>query len=337
MGSKIRITDVAGRARVSPATVSRVLNGVATVNPTSRDRVLQAARELGYRPNMLARNLRRQRLQMIAVLVSDIQNPHFAEMVRAVEDAAYSRRCRVLLCNSDESAEKQRSYIDVLAGERVSGVILVANDPAAPEIADLLDLGIAVVAFDRPIRDPRADSVLIDNEGGARRATRHLLDAGHERVAFISGPLSVYTGTERLAGYQGEMADARLEPIVEYGDFRIGGGRAATERLLAERPDVTALVVANNLMSLGALQAIRSHSTEPPALVGLDDPFWAPTVDPALTTLVQPVRSMSDTAVDLLFERMSGDRTEPRRRVFEFELCVRDSCRTAPPGAWMND
>jgi LacI family transcriptional regulator len=106
---KVRITDVAGRARVSPATVSRVLNGIDTVRPEARERVLAAAQELGYRPNMLARNLRRQRVQMIAALVSDIQNPHFAEMVRAVEDAAYSRACRVLLCNSDESADKQRS------------------------------------------------------------------------------------------------------------------------------------------------------------------------------------------------------------------------------------
>jgi DNA-binding LacI/PurR family transcriptional regulator len=316
------------------------LNGVETVNAESRDRVLRAAHQLGYRPNMLARNLRRQRVQMLAVLVSDIQNPHFAEMVRAVEDAAYSRRCRVLLCNSDESSEKQRSYIEVLAGERVSGVILVANDPTAPEIADLLDLGIPVVAFDRPIRDPRAESVLIDNEAGARQATRHLIDAGHERVAFISGPLSVYTGTERLAGYQAEMAEARLEPIVEYGDFRIEGGRSATRRLLTERPDVTAVVVANNLMSLGALQAMRTLRSDPdarPAIVGFDDPFWAPTVEPALTTLVQPIRTMSDTAVELLFERMGGGRTSPQRRVFDFELCVRDSCRTAPPGAWMED
>jgi LacI family transcriptional regulator len=334
MAAKVRITDVASRARVSPATVSRVLNGVDSVEAERRERVLRAAQELGYRPNMLARNLRRQRVQMIAALVSDIENPHFAEMVRAVEDAAYSRRSRVLLCNTDESAEKQRSYIDVLAGERVSGVILVANDPAARNIAELLDLGIAMVAFDRPIRDPRADSVLIDNEGGARRATRHLLDAGHERIGFISGPLSVYTGAERLAGYQGELEEARLEPIVGFGDFRVEGGHAAAQRLLAERPDVTALIAANNLMSLGALQALRERGDSERALVGFDDPFWATTVEPALTTLAQPVRAMSDCAVELLFDRMSGARSEPRRQVFDFELRVRDSCRTAPPGAW---
>jgi LacI family transcriptional regulator len=327
--SRIRITDVATRARVSPATVSRVLNGVATVTPERRDRVQRAAEQLGYRPNMLARNLRRQRMDMIAALVSDIENPHFAEMVRAVEDAAYSRERRVLLCNSDESPEKQRSYIEVLARERVSGVILVPTDAAAPEIGELLDLGTAVVAFDRPVRDPRADSVLIDNEKGSRVATRHLLDAGHEQIAFIGGPLSVFTGAERLAGYQGEMADARLEPIIAYGDFRIEGGAAAATSLMRERPDVTAVVVANNLMALGVLQALRiNRPDDQPAVVAFDDPFWAAMVDPALTALAQPVREMSERAIELLFERMSGERTDPTREVFDFELRVRDSCRT---------
>ncbi len=334
----ITITDVAERAGVSPATVSRVLNGAASVKSEHRDSVLRAADQLGYRPNGLARNLRRKQVEMIAALVSDIENPHFAELVRAVEDAAYARGRRVLLCNCDESSDKQRSYIDMLGRERVQGAILVAHDSAAPEISELLDLGIAVVAFDRPIRDPRADSVLVDNEAGARLLTRHLIDAGHKRVAFISGPLSVYTGSERAAGYQAEMAQARLEPIVEYGDFRIDGGRLATRRLLASHPDVTAVIVANNLMTLGALHTLHHvipNVAEQPAIVGFDDPFWAPMLNPALTTLAQPIREMSNRAVELLFERTGGERTDPQREVFHFELRVRDSCRTAEKGAWM--
>jgi DNA-binding LacI/PurR family transcriptional regulator len=333
----VKITDVATRARVSPATVSRVLNGADSVGAEHRERVLRAAAELGYRPNRLARNLRRQQIDMIAALVSDIENPHFAEMVRAVEDAAYAGRRRLLLCNSDESPEKQRSYIDVLLRERVQGVILVATDAAAIEITDLLDAGIAVVAFDRPVRDPRADAILVDNERGAREGVRHLIDAGHERIGFVSGPLSVYTGSERLVGYQAEMTAARLQPLVEYGDFRVEGGRDATWRLLQRHPEITALVVANNQMSLGALYALREHRPEiheRPALVGFDDPFWAPMVEPALTTLAQPIRAMSERAVELLFERMGGERTTPRRELFEFELRVRDSCGTQPPGTW---
>ena len=183
--TNVTIKDVARRARVSPATVSRALNNAPSVHPENRERVLRAAQQLGFRPNGLARNLRRQQVEMIAALVSDIQNPHFAEMVRAVEDAAYKRRRRLLLCNSDENADKQRSYIEVLARERIQGAILVAHDSAAAEISELLDLGIAVVAFDRPIRDPRADAVLVDNEAGARMAARHLCEAGHTRVGFV--------------------------------------------------------------------------------------------------------------------------------------------------------
>lgn len=336
--TRVTIKDVARRAGVSPATVSRALNGAPRVHPDSRERVERAADQLGFRPNGLARNLRRQTAEMIAALVSDIQNPHFATMVRAVEDAAYRRGKRLLLCNSDESADKQRSYIDVLARERIQGVILVAHDSAAPELGELLDLGIGVVAFDRPIRDPRADAVLADNAGGGRLATRHLCEAGHSRIAFISGPLSLHTASERVAGYLAEMDDRRLEPLVEYGDFQVDGGRAAARQVLELHPDVTALIVANNLMTLGALHALHQLRPTPsafPALVGFDDPLWAPVVNPALTTLAQPVRRMSERAVDLLFERTEGERTAPRRETFELELRVRDSCHTTPVGAWM--
>ncbi|MEW6637580.1 MAG: LacI family DNA-binding transcriptional regulator, partial [Actinomycetota bacterium] len=148
--------DVADRAGVSPATVSRVLNGAATVRPEYRERVLAAIEELGYRPNRLASNLRRRKAETIGVVVSDIENPHFTQMVRAVEDAAYRRGYRVLLCNTDEEPEKQRSYLEVLADERVLGVILSPSDPRGAEISRLLDLGIPVVTFDRTVEDPRA-------------------------------------------------------------------------------------------------------------------------------------------------------------------------------------
>jgi LacI family transcriptional regulator len=327
------ITDVAARARVSSATVSRVLNGVATVKSEHRERVLKAARDLGYHPNGVARNLRRRQTEMIAVLISDVENPHFAEMVRAVEDAAYRSRRRVVLCNSDENADKQRDYIEIIARERVQGAIIVANDPAGPELSDLLDLGISLVGFDRPLRDERADSVLVDNRAGAGLATRHLLDAGHERIGFVTGPPTVYTATERAAGYEGAMAAAGAEAIVEHGDFRVDGGRAATARLLERRPDITGLIVANNLMSLGALHALRVAGASP-AMVGFDDPLWASMIDPALTVLAQPVREMSQRAVELLLERIAGERTEPRHEVFDLELRVRDSCRTNAPGTW---
>jgi DNA-binding LacI/PurR family transcriptional regulator len=336
----LKIKDVALRAGVSPATVSRVLNGFSTVSEANRQLVLDAVRELGYRPNGLARNLRRRQLGMIGVLVSDIENPHFSAMVRAVEDAAYRAGKRVLLCNTDENPEKQRRYVEVLASERVMGAIVVATDPGAAELSELLDLDICVVAFDRVLDDPRADAVLIDDHAGAVRATRHLINAGHSRIGMVGGPQSVPTGVDRVAGYEAAMHAAGLEPIDVDGNFRIDGGHAAAEQLLAEHPDLTGLVVANNLMALGALEVLRARGAagQPlPALVAIDDPFWAPMVEPALTTLAQPIREMSESAVDLLFERIDQGRREPRRLVFDFELRVRDSCRTQPAGAWRKE
>jgi DNA-binding LacI/PurR family transcriptional regulator len=322
--------EVALRAGVSQATVSRVLNDSAPVREAQRARVLTAVAELGYRPNRLARNLRRQRADMIGVVVSDIENPHFTEMVRAVEDAAYRKGYRVLLCNTDESADKQRAYLEVLAQERPLGVILAPTDPQGAEIGGLLNHGIPVVAFDRVVDDPRADAVIANNVDAARRATEHLVRGGHRRIGFVGGREDVETGAERLEGYRQALAAAGLEPRAAGGGFRIEGGEAATVRLLehAERP--TGLVVANNLMTIGALRALRAAGVAVPrdvALVAIDDPFWAELTEPPLTTLAQPVRRMANEAVRLLLARIGrARRRAPRRVVYEFELRVRRSC-----------
>jgi DNA-binding LacI/PurR family transcriptional regulator len=327
----MRMKDVARRAGVSPATVSRVLNGAASVRPEYKEKVLRAIAESGYRPNRLASNLRRQKAEMIGVVVSDIENPHFTQMVRAVEDAAYREGYRVLLCNTDEDPEKQSSYLRMLAAERVLGVLLSPSDPAGEEIPELLDLGIPVVAFDRTVEDPRADAVTVDNRAGARLATERLLGLGHERVGFVGGPVNIETSAERRAGYEGAMRGAGFAPRSSLGGFRIEDGRTATEELL-ETGDLTALLIGNNLMTIGALEALKARGVRVPeevALVAVDDPPWADLVEPPLTTLAQPVRRMADRAVELLLGGIGGRRGEPRRVVFDFELKVRGSCGTA--------
>lgn len=326
------IKAVAERAGVSPATVSRVLAGSTRVKPEYRQRVLAAAAELDFRPNRLARNLRRQTTETIGVVVSDIENPHFTRMVRIVEDAAFRRGFRVLLSNTDETAEKQRLYLDLLASERVRGVVLVPIDPAAPEIGRLLDLSIPVVAFDRVAADPRADAVIVDNVESSRRATEHLIQLGHREIGFIGGRLDIQTGAERTAGYTAAMTAAGLTPRAVDGDFRLEQGRRAAEQLLAGEPRLTALVVANNLMTVGALQAINARGLRLPedlAVVGMDDPFWASLISPPLTTMVQPVHRMAEAAVRLLFERIDGSREQARGMVFDCELRVRVSCGAA--------
>jgi DNA-binding LacI/PurR family transcriptional regulator len=321
------------RAEVSPATVSRVLNGDQAVGATYRRRVQRAVDELGYRPNPLARSLRTQRTQAIGVVVSDIENPHFSEMVRAVEDEAYVRGYRVLVCNTDESADKQRAYLETLVEERVLGVVISPSDPAGAEISELLDRGTPVVAFDREVDDPRADAVIADNRAAARAAVELLVGAGHREITLVSGRRDVESGAERLDAFELTMRAHGLEPRILDGEFRVDTSYVGVQAILAGSQRPTALVVANNLMTIGALRAIREASVRVPqdiALVAFDDPAWAELVDPPLTTLAQPVRRMATEAMQLLLERISGGRTEPRRTVHPFEVRRRASCGTAP-------
>jgi LacI family transcriptional regulator len=325
---ELKISDVARHASVSPATVSRVLNGDPRVGRAYRERVLRSVAQLNYRPNGLARNLRRQRSGTIGVVVPDIENPHFGEMVRAVEDQAFDAGYRVLVCNTDETAEKQRAYLEALIDERVLGVVISPSEPGCEQIARLLDLGIPVVAYDREVGDPRADAVLADNVKGTRVGTELLIAAGHEAVAFVGGRTDVETGAERLAGYEMAMRAARLDPWEVDGDFRLELAEDAVTGLLAGERRPTALLVANNLMTLGALRAIREAGLRVPddvAVVGVDDPAWSALVDPPLTTLAQPVRAMAADAVELLLQRVTGEREQTRRIVHPFELRTRAS------------
>lgn len=324
----VGIRDVADRAGVSPATASRALNGSATVSEALRSRVFEAADDLGYRPNSLARSLRRQRTDTIGVIVSDIANPHHSEAVRVMEDEASQAGWRVVLCNSDERVDKQRAYLRLLADERVGAVILSAADEAGSGMDPLLDLGIPVVAFDRVIDDPRVDAVTCDNHAGVRALTGHLIGLGHRHVAFVGGRPDVATGSGRLAGYRVAMHEAGLRAVVEAADFRADRAEVATRRLLARRPRPTALVVANNTMAVGALRAIREAGLRVPddvALATVDDPVWAELMDPPLTALAQPVRAMAQAAVRLVLERVAGLRQEVVRLVLPMELRVRRS------------
>ena len=329
----LRIREVAERAGVSPATVSRVLNGTAVVREPTREKVLAVVDELGYRPNRVAGNLRRQQAQMIGVVVSDIENPHFTQMVRAVEDTAYLKGYRVLLCNTDEDPAKQREYLGVLVAERVAGAIISPTEPDAPEVSELIDHGAAVVAFDRAVADRRADAVLAANCDAARMATEHLVGAGHKKVGFVGGLAGIETAAGRQSGYEKAMSAAGLVPMAAQGGFRAEGGRLATLELLGR--GASGLVVANNLMAVGALVAVREAGLRAPAdvsVVAIDDPPWAELTDPPLTTFAQPVRAMAAAAAGLLLGRLEGRRARPKRQVFAFELRHRGSCcRPAVP------
>ncbi|MGI8485611.1 MAG: LacI family DNA-binding transcriptional regulator [Thermomicrobiales bacterium] len=332
--AQIQIKDVARLAEVSSATVSRVLNNDRGVSDGRRQRVVEAIRELGYQPNRVARSLRRQYTDTIGVVVSDIENPHFTQAVRVVEDAAFERGYRVLLCNTDETPAKQSSYLEMLAAERVLGVVIAPADPADVTISHLLDLDIPIVAFDREALDPRADAVTADNVAAGRRATEHLLERGHTCIGFVAGRPDIQTGIDRLRGFELAMEHRGLPAHSVIGMFRMHEAQMATQQLLAAHPELTALVVGNNLMTVGTLRALKAAGRRVPAeisLVQIDDPFWAELVEPPLTSLAQPVRQMAQAAADLLLQRISRERTVSKHIVFQFELQERASCAQLKP------
>jgi LacI family transcriptional regulator len=327
--SSLTMREVAELAGVSAATVSRVLSGLPTVEAARRQRVLEAVDRLDYRPNRIARNLRRQRADMIGVVVPDIENPHFSAAVSFFEEAAFRKGYRVLLSSTGETVAKQRAYLQMLADERALGVIIAPADSRGSGLGHLLDLGIPVVVFDREVNDPRVDTVLCSNTDATRKATEHLLWLGHERIAYVGGRLDLEVGAERLDGYTGAMRAAGFTPFAIDGGFRTDIALRETQQLLTVDEPPSGLIVGNNLMTLGVLEAIRAAGIAVPdelALVAVDDPPWASLIEPPLTVVAQPVERIAEIAMTLLFERLDGSRTESSRVVLPLELRPRDSC-----------
>jgi LacI family transcriptional regulator len=304
------ISDVAARAGVSTATVSRALNGKSTVDPELAARARAAAQELGYQPNGPARNLRRQEAAVVALIISDVENTFFTAIARGVEDIAHAVGYSVVLCNSDEDADKERRYVDVAIQERAAGVI-VSPTATAASVGQLIRRGTPVVAVDRPLPSWEADTVLVDTRLAARQATTHLIEQGYERIGCITGPAGLRTADDRLAGYRDALRPGRQRGstrLVRRTEFKAAGAeKAATELLeLAERPD--ALLVANSAMAAGVLAALRSHGLRAGRDVGIvafDDVPWAGLVDPPLTVVAQPAYEIGTVAAQLLLARMA--------------------------------
>lgn len=305
------ISDVASRAGVSTATVSRALNGKSTVDPELAARVLAAAEELGYQPNGPARNLRRQEAAVVALIISDVENPFFTAIARGVEDVAHTVGYSVVLCNSDENAEKERRYVDVAIQERAAGVI-ISPTPTATNVDQLINRGTPLVAVDRPLLDRTSDTVLVDTRVAAREATEHLLAQGYERVGCITGPPGVRTADDRLAGYRDALRYANIRPspsLVRRTEFRAAGAERACGELLEQADPPDALLVANSAMAVGVLSALRSHGSRlgpDVGIVAFDDVPWAGLVDPPLTVVAQPAYEIGSVAAQLLLARI-GD------------------------------
>jgi DNA-binding LacI/PurR family transcriptional regulator len=328
------IHDVAARARVSKSLVSMVIRGAPGVSDKRRRAVLQAARDLGYRPNAVARSLVQQRSNVLGVMLSDLHNPFFVEVVDGIQEAAMATGYRALFITGNRIPRREAEGLETLLEQRVDGVILASSlvDPAAVVAASN---AVPVVLVGRATRADSVDSVTNDDRAGATLAVDHLVGLGHRRITHIDGGGDAPGAGGRRTGYLAAMRRHGLSDHVSVirGSFTEEGGAQGVASLLGRGEAPTALFVANDLAAVGALHALEANGLRVPedvSLVGYDNTSLAALGHIGLTTIDQPRRRMGAMAVKLLFERMDGGRKEPRHIVLPPHLVVRRT--TSAPG-----
>lgn len=328
-----KIRDVAEAAGVSVATVSRAMNKPDSVSAELRKRVQTAAKRLGYRPNPLARSLRRQRTKVWALIISDISNPFFTSVARGVEDIAQKAGYSVMLCNADEKPAKEAAYLAVAEEDRVAGVILSPHN-ANTDISSLQKAGIPCVVIDRALAAP-VDSVLVDSRSSAREATLHLLDQGWSTPACITGPEDAITAMDRRRGYEDALRERGLSRNERtlHGAFRTEDGRRAAAALLESEAPPDSFFIANASLALGVLAELAERGIHPGRDIGIvmfDEAPWAPLLTPPISVISQPAYEIGTEAARLLINRIGEETPSIGRRILlATTLIPRESSRRA--------
>ncbi|HEX3719072.1 MAG TPA: LacI family DNA-binding transcriptional regulator [Verrucomicrobiae bacterium] len=334
--SAVTIKDVAARAGVSTATVSRVLAGQNGVGKRVREQVSEAAQQLAYQPNRLARDLRVGSRKVVGVVIPDLQNPFLTSVVHGIEAVLCREGYSLLLGHSDSLTEREQTQLAVFRAEGVAGLILIPNNGADADYKPLRAWNIPIVAADRTPQGLQVDLVRTNNQEAMREATEHLLSHGYKEIGFINGPPDISVAQERLAGYLEAIRKAGLTPresLIIHSDFHQDGGHAAMEQLLNLTKRPRAVVIANNLMTLGALQAIHERALRIPdevAVLGFDDMPWATSLRPPLTAVAQPAEEIGRAAAQLLLERLVEPTRMARQVILPATLIIRTSCGTHP-------
>jgi len=330
------IYDVARAADVSVATVSAVVNGTAYVSPRLTTRVAAAIKSLGYQPNHLARGLATQQSHTLGMIVPDIANPFFPEVVRGAEDAACAAGYTLLIASSDNDVKKEELYLRLFLAKRVDGVILTkAPGRVPPDLQRAFaTAGVPIVLLARTVPGLKSDVGEMDDRGAAHEGVMHLHRLGYRRIGFIGGLPGASTSRRRLDGYRAALraAKRRFDPaLVVDGDFRVESGYRGGLELLKQRPD--AVFIANYLMTVGFMEALRQYRMKCPddvAVVTCDDHPWLDAFSPRLTTIDLPKRELGAAAAQLLVERIAHPRGRPRTLTLKNALRVRESCGCAP-------
>jgi LacI family transcriptional regulator len=335
----VTIKDVARHAGVSQGVVSRVLNdGIGPVAPDTRQRVLASIQTLRYRPHTAARELKSQKTSTIGLIVADVANEFFARLADHVVRAARVLDLGVLLTTTQEDAALETGSVEMLMDKRVRGIIAAPTGRNTAIWREVTDMGVQLVFVDRALAEvPDADVVGVDNEAAAFDATQHLIEHGHRRIAIISGPLSISTGRERVAGYRRALEQLGTDPddeLVFEADFRDPTTGGAVDALLALEDPVTAVVVSNTALAASVTRRLRDLDVAIPddlSIVVFHDAPWTALAMPAFTVVRHPIEAIADTAVRLLNQRLTADAPQHGEQVrLTSTLVPRGSVATLP-------
>jgi len=331
-GRTMKMADVAKLLGVSVATVSRALTKPEQVRPDLRERVLKGVAEIGYMPNTAARNLRNRKSMMVLVVVPNIANPFFPEVVRGIDDELSRNGYGLIIGNLDNQPEKYARFLDIVQSGQVDGVMLLNGHIPVDSGRSLLDFKLPVVAMCAEIDAP-IPHVMVENALASKVAVRHLADLGHRKIAYLSGPEGNAVETERYDGFRVGVVAAGLdlgEQVFWPGDYSLASGVAAGKRYLAGERKVTAVYATSDEMAIGFVKTVRTGGVRVPqdlSVVGFDGVEYADFCEPTLTTLVQPRHEIGRLAADYMLQALSGG-IGPQKHTVErlpVRLLARDS------------
>ncbi len=335
--ARVTIKDVAQKAGVSITTVSRVLNDKVDeyMRKETKERIIKAIKELGYKPDVRAQSLRGLATKVIGLVIPNRLNPFYEQLARVIEDVCYKEGYGVLLCDSNLSAERESTYIDLLERQKVDAIAISTVGSNEEKLRSLTERGIPLVLADEDSPSVNAPAVFANNYMGGRQATQYLIDLGHRNIALITGPLNILSGRERLRGYQDTLRKNGLrvnEKLIKKGNYTYESGYKGAEDLLKESSEMfTAIFCSNDLMAFGAIRAIQDKGKSIPqdySIVGFDNMYFSSISNPQLTTIAQPVEEMAIRIFAALKQEIRGD--SPREKEHQFldtKLIVRESCR----------
>jgi len=331
----VTIKEVAKLAGVSTTTVSYVINKSRFVSEQTRAKVLKAIEELDYRPNIVARSLRERKTGTVGLIICDLRNPFFSEVLQGIETYLGKKKYSLIVTNTDYDNDKERESIDMFYSKQVDGVIIVPGENTNKHVKFLTERNIPVVLLDKKIQNLNVDVVLVNNIEGSKQLTEHLMSLGHKRIGIIAGPLNSTTGKERLEGYLKALKAHSIpedNDLIKIGDFKKQSGYLLTLELISLAVPPTVIFACNNLLGLGVMQALKEKKIRIPEEIGLaifDDLPWFGYVSPSLTGVAQPSFQLGETAGKLLFEQMRKRRKRPKEVVLDVQLKIRQSAGEA--------